>query len=257
MQIFTRNVLGTQGVPADDSQYVAWHLVEANLRGTNSHGVARLPHYVRRLQAGSIHAGPNIRFERHGMSVGNVDGDHGLGHLVMHHATQEAIALARESGAGWVAARHSSRCGALAPFGLRIAKQGMVGFVFTHVDPMVLPYCAVEPFCGTNPLCFTAPGARGKDLCLDMASSIVPRNVVANACSEGISIPPGWAVDGQGCDTTDPNAVKALYPFREYKGSGLGVLIDVLCALLSSAPVGRTFHVCMGICNSIAVWEAW
>lgn len=238
LQTFTQEVLGTQGLPVDDAQYVAWHLVETNLRGTDSHGVARLPHYVSRLQAGSIHARPNMRFERRGKSVGLVDGDHGLGHLVMRRASDEAIVLARESGAGWVAVRHSSHCGALAPFGLQIAQHGMIGLVFTHVDPMVLPYGASEPFSGTNPLCFTAPGARGKTLCLDMATSIVPWNLVANARSEGVSIPTGWAVDKEGRDTTDPRAVKALYPIGEYKGSGLGIFIDLFCALLSDAPTG-------------------
>lgn len=156
----------------------------------------------------------------------------------MRRAADEAAALALETGAGWVAVRNSSHCGALAPFGLRLAERGMLGFVFTHVDPMVLPYGAIEPFCGTNPLCFTAPGAAGKTLCLDMATSRVPWNIVANAQSEGVPIPQGWAVDQHGQETTDARAVRALYPFGEYKGSGLGIMIDVFCALLSGAPYG-------------------
>jgi ureidoglycolate dehydrogenase (NAD+) len=235
---FTRAVLVAEGVPADDAEYVAWHLVETNLRGTDSHGVARLPHYVRRLRAGSIRAKPAMRFERRALSAGSMDGDHGLGHLIMSRATDEAATLAHETGAGWVAVSNSSHCGALAPFALRLTERGMIGLVFTHVDPMVMPFGAREPFCGTNPLCFAAPGENGKTLCLDMATSIVPWNIVANAQSEGVAIPEGWAVDGAGRDTTDPGAVAALYPFGEYKGSGLGVLIDVLCAMLSGAPYG-------------------
>ena len=233
-----RGVLVSEEVSTADAQYVAWHLVETNLRGTDSHGVARLPHYVRRLRGGSIRAKPAMCFERRAGALGIVDGDHGLGHLVMRRATEEAATLARVSGAGWVAVRNSSHCGALAPFGLFLAEQGMLGLVFTHVDPMVLPYGATQPFCGTNPICICAPGDSGKTFCLDMATSIVPWNVVANAQSEGVPIPKGWAVDENGIDTTDPSAVRALYPFGEYKGSGLGIMIDLLCAFFSGAPFG-------------------
>ena len=238
LKAFAGNVLVAEGVPTDDAQYVAWHLVETNLRGTDSHGVARLPHYIRRLRAGSIRRQPIIQFERRTMSLGVIDGDHGLGFLVMRDAAHQATAIAREAGTAWVAVRNSSHCGALAPYGLRLADSGMVSFIFTHVDSMVLPYGAIEPFCGTNPLCFTAPGANGKTLCLDMATSIVPWNIIANAQREAVSIPTGWAVDEAGRDTTDPSAVNALYPFGEHKGSGLGLMIDVLCAMFSGAPFG-------------------
>jgi ureidoglycolate dehydrogenase (NAD+) len=235
---FAHDVLVAEGVPVSDAEYVAWHLVETSLRGTDSHGVARLPHYVRRLRAGSVRAQPSMRFERCASSLGIVDGDHGLGHLVMCRAANEAAAIARETGAGWVSVRNSSHCGALAPLGLRLAERGMVGFVFTHVDPMVLPFGAIEPFCGTNPLCITAPSIDGRTLCLDMATSIVSWNAIANAQREAVAIPTGWAVDDRGRDTTNPRAVKALYPFGEYKGSGLGIMIDLLCAMLSGAPFG-------------------
>jgi LDH2 family malate/lactate/ureidoglycolate dehydrogenase len=231
-------ILTAEKVPRNDADYVAWHLVETNLRGTDSHGVARLPHYVRRLRAGSINAVPCIRFEQTAPATGMLDGGNGLGHLVMRHAVDGAASLARASGAGWVAIRNSSHCGALAPLGLRLAEQGMVGFLFTHVDPMVLPHGASEPFCGTNPICITAQGGEGKTLCLDMATSIVPWNVVANAQMEGAPIPGGWAVGSDGHETTDAQAVTALHPFGGYKGSGLGIMIDMLCALLSGAPFG-------------------
>jgi ureidoglycolate dehydrogenase (NAD+) len=226
------------GVGEEDARYVAWHLIQANLRGTDSHGIARLPHYVQRLKSGSIEGAPQISFERLGASVGMVDGGHGLGHLVMRRATDEAARLAEESGAGWVAVRNSSHCGALAPFGLRLAARKMIGMVFTHVDPMVLPFGSTQPFCGTNPICITAPGAEGRILCLDMATSIVPWNRVENAANEGVAIPSGWGVDRSGKPTNDPKGVNGLYPFGTYKGSGLGILIDVLCAMLTSSPYG-------------------
>lgn len=231
-------VLQANQVPPADADYVAWHLVETNLRGTDSHGVARLPHYVRRLKGGSILPRPAMKFSQLAPATGTLDGGHGLGHLVMRRAEEEAARLAETAGAGWVAVSNSSHCGALAPYGLRLAERGMIGIAFSHVDPMVLPHGAKAPFGGTNPVCLTAPGEHGQALCLDMATSIVPWNVVANAAKEGVPIPSGWAVDREGRDTTDARAVHALYPFGTHKGSGLGIMADVLCALLSGAPFG-------------------
>jgi ureidoglycolate dehydrogenase (NAD+) len=238
LRALTREVLIANDVPAADADAVARHLVETNLRGTDSHGVARLPHYVRRLQAGSIRARPTITFEQRAPSLGTVDGGDGLGHLVMARATDEAARLAETTGSGWVAVQNSSHCGAIAPFGLELARRGCIGFVFTHVDPMVLPHGGREPFCGTNPICIAAPAADGRSLCLDMATSIVPWNLVANAAQEGATIPAGWGVDATGAETTDPRAVKALYPVGQHKGAGLGIMIDVLCSMLVGAPFG-------------------
>lgn len=238
LRLLACQLLSKNGLSATHAELVADSLVEANLRGIDSHGIARLPHYLNRIRHGSINPTPNMQVEQVADACAIVDGDHGLGQLVMAKASDEAMSLARKAGAGWAAVRHSSHCGALAYYGLRIAKQGMIGFVFTHVDPMVLPHGSKEPFCGTNPLCIAVAGQNDEHLCLDMATSIVPWNTVANAATEGVQIPMGWAVDQDGRDITDAARVAALYPFGSYKGSGLGLLIDVLCSLLSGAPYG-------------------
>jgi ureidoglycolate dehydrogenase (NAD+) len=242
---FCNNLLTAVGLRECDAARVAEMLVATNLRGTDSHGVARLPHYLRRIQQGSIKAKPDIRRERLSPSTGRVDGDNGLGQLVMANATEMAIELARDVGAGWISVRQSSHCGALALYGLKIADAGMVGLVFTHSDSMVLPFGTSHPFCGTNPICLAVPraGTNAYELatgavCLDMATSKVAWNTVANAAMEGVPIEQGWAVDADGNDTTDAARVAGLYPVGGYKGSGLGLLIDVLCAMLSDAPYG-------------------
>lgn len=242
---FCTRLLESAGLASADAALVADTLVEANLRGTDSHGVARLPHYLRRLRSGSIQPRPTVTTTDLGLAIARVDGGHGLGQVVMQRATQEAIRLARGAGAGWVSVCNSSHCGALAYYGLQIADAGMIGLVFTHVDSMVLPFASRQAFCGTNPLCITAPRApsgagalAAGALCLDMATSKVPWNKVVNATTEGASIPFGWAVDASGADTTNPAEVVALHAVGEYKGSGLGLMIDVLCALLSDAPLG-------------------
>ncbi len=238
LRTFCSDLLEAAGLEPKDAQLVSEALVETNLRGIDSHGVARLPHYLRRIRAGSIVPGPQMHLEQLGPSAARLDGGHGLGHLVMNRATQEVIEIAKKSGSGWVSVYNSSHCGALFYYGLQIAEAGMIGFVFTHVDPMVLPFGSIQPFCGTNPICITAPGEKGEALCLDMATSVTPWNTIENAAQEGQEIPPGWAVDDQGRDTTDPTQVAALYPVGGYKGSGLGLMIDVLCSLLSDSPYG-------------------
>ena len=154
----------------------------------------------------------------------------------MNRATHEAIALARDAGAGWVSVHNSSHAGAMAYYGLQIASADMLGIVVSHGDAAVLPYAAARPFCGTNPICLTAPGDGDDKLCLDMATSVTPWNSIVNAAMEEVPIPPGWAVNKDGVDTTDPKEVSAVYPVGTYKGSGLGMMIDVLCAMFSGAP---------------------
>lgn len=235
---FGQRALAAVGLRARDAVLVMDSLVAASLRGIDSHGVARLPHYLRRLEFRSINPRPRLRFASLAPACGLVEGDHGLGQVVMDRAAREAIRLARQAGAGWVTVRDSSHCGALDYFGLRIARAGMIGLVFTHVDALVLPFGSRERFCGTNPICIAVPGPGRDGLCLDMATSLVAWNVVANAALAGDPIPRGWAVDRHGRGTTDPQRATALLPVGGYKGSGLGLMIDVLCALLSGAPYG-------------------
>jgi len=239
---FCTSLFVANGLLHDDAVLVTDTLVEANLRGIDSHGVGRIPHYLQRIAHGSVKPRPHPRVEKLAPAAARVLGDHGLGQIVMNRATEVALDLAREAGTGWVSVSESSHCGALAYYGLKMAEAGMVGFVFTHVDPMVIPFGAKKPFCGTNPICITAPhgghGRPGKAVCLDMATSKAPWNTVMNAAREGVPIEPGWGVDADGNDTTEAGRVAAMYPFGSYKGSGLGLVIDILCAMLSGAPFG-------------------
>jgi ureidoglycolate dehydrogenase (NAD+) len=243
---FVAGCLAKTGLLQPDAELVARTLVESNLRGIDSHGVARLPHYLNRIRHGSINPRPNIQIQHPAPALARIDGDHGLGQMVMHRATDEAIALARESGAGWATVENSTHCGALAFYGLQIAKANMLGIVLTHSDSMVVPHGAKHAFCGTNPLCLTAPGEAGEDLCLDMATSIVPWNTISNAAMEGVSIPGDWAVDAEGEPTTDPRQVRGVHPFGGYKGSGLGLMIDVFCSALLGSPFGPNIGIMYG-----------
>lgn len=238
LRSFARRCLEHAGLTPEDALLVADSLVESNLRGIDSHGVARLPHYLNRIRHGSIVPRPRLVYRKLGAAVGRLDAGHGLGQIAMARAAGEAIALARESGAGWVAVENSSHCGALAYYGQQIAAAGMVGLLFTHSDAMVVPHAARHAFCGTNPLCLIVPGEPETTLCLDMATSIVPWNTITNAAMEGVEIPDDWAVDSSGDPTTNPKEVRGVRPFGGYKGSDLGLMIDVFCSFLLGSPCG-------------------
>lgn len=238
LKAFGAGCLEKAGLTRDNALLVSTSLVESNLRGIDSHGIARLPHYLNRIAHGSINPRPHLQYTKAAPALGRLDGDHGLGQIVMQRATEESIALARESGAGWVAVENSSHCGALAFYGQQIAAANMLGIVFTHSDSMVVPHGAKHAFCGTNPICLTAPGEGGKSLCLDMATSIVPWNTVMNAATEGVEIPNHWGVNAAGESTTNPKEVRGVRPFGEFKGSGLGLMIDVFCTFLLGSPYG-------------------
>ena len=226
------------GVPAADACVVAESLVQTSLWGIDSHGIARLPHYLRRLRTGSIEARPQMHFRQTGPCTGQLDGSHGLGILVCHRAMQEAIALARESGAGIVGCSHSTHCGAIGLYGRQAANEGLIGFALTHSDAYVVPTHGKYAFVGTNPICIAIPSASGEPVCVDMATSAVPINRVMNASREGISLPAGLAFDREGVPTTDPNQVAGLSPMGDHKGYALGFLIDILCGPLNGMPYG-------------------
>ncbi|HVJ23787.1 MAG TPA: Ldh family oxidoreductase, partial [Burkholderiales bacterium] len=136
---FTATCLDKLGLASADARLVAETLVAANLRGVDSHGVVRLPHYATRLRNGSVKARPDITARRTGPSAAVVEGDAGMGQLVAARAMQEAIQLSRESGVGAVVARNSSHCGACAWFVEMAVREGMIGVALTHTDPIMVP----------------------------------------------------------------------------------------------------------------------
>jgi ureidoglycolate dehydrogenase (NAD+) len=235
---FTARCLEKLGLVAADALLVAETLVESNLRGVDSHGVVRLPHYATRLRNGSVKARPAISVERTGAATAMVEGDAGMGQLVAVRAMQEAIALARASGVGAVGAKNSSHCGAMAHFVEMAVKEGMIGIAFTHTDPIMAPTGMKRNFLGSNPIAFAAPGGSEPPLVVDMATTNVSLGKVIVAKQEGKRIPPDWGVDADGRPTSDPNKVTGLTPMAGAKGYALAAMVEVLCAQLMGVPFG-------------------
>lgn len=235
---FTAACLEKLGLETADARLVAETLVAANLRGVDSHGVVRLPHYATRLRNGTVKARPNITARRTAPSAAVVEGDAGMGQLVAVRAMNEAIALARETGVGAVVARNSSHCGACAYFVELAVKEGMVGVALTHTDSIMVPPGMKRIFLGSNPIAFGAPGAR-EPVVIDLSTTHVAWGKVLVARQEGKPIPPDWGVDANGKPTTDPQKVVGLAPTGAHKGYALALMIEVLCAQLAGVPFGR------------------
>ncbi len=211
-------------------------LVEASLRGVDSHGVHLLPYYIRQFRAGNV----DLRADGHIVSESGAcllyDGEHGLGQHVSAICCDHAVRLARLHGVGLVLARRSNHFGAAAFWGRRISRHGMIGIVMCNASPSVPPWQGREGRVGTNPICVSVPSEGRGAWLLDMATTTVAMNKIVQAAANGRpAIPPGWAMDQDGVPTTDTRQARAgwLMPLGGYKGSGLNLMVEILCAVLS------------------------
>ncbi len=211
-------------------------LVWTSLRGTDSHGIARVPVYVERLRDGTVNPRPRPSVLRREGAVAVVDGDRGPGQVASVFATDLSVELAREHGVGVATVRRSSHNGAQAFYAMRAAEQGMLAVSLTNTEPLVIPYGGAEAALGTNPICLAAPSAGGV-FNLDLATSQVAANRIFNARDEGRPIPEDWGVDAEGRPTTDAAAVVSGVPLGGYKGYALGLMVEVLCGVLPGAGV--------------------
>ena len=236
LERWSQALLAGAGLEPQAAQTTAVSLVAANRRGVDSHGVARLPAYAKRLQIGSMNGRPQVKVEREHGATALVDADLGPGQVAGVIATDLSIELARRHGVGAVAVHRSSHYGAAAYYAIRAACAGLVGISTTNAEPFVIPFGGLEPALGTNPIALAAPTPTGI-FDVDMASSQVAHNKIRNAAAEGRSIPEGWGVDELGHSTTDPNEVFAAVPLGGYKGYGLAVLVEVLSGVLAGAGI--------------------
>jgi LDH2 family malate/lactate/ureidoglycolate dehydrogenase len=235
LESWTRALLEAAGLESEPAALVAQTLVWTSLRGTDSHGVARVPLYADRLRTGVLNGRPRPSVVQRDAAIAVVDGDHGPGQLAAVLATDLSIELAREHGVGVVSVRRSGHYGAAAFYAVRAAEAGLVGMSMTNAEPGVIPYGGIEPALGTNPIALAAPLGGGATFDLDMATSQVALNRIFNARDEGRPIPEGWGVDEHGETTTDPAKVAAGVPLGGYKGYALALMVEVLCGVLAGA----------------------
>ncbi|MEO5693038.1 MAG: Ldh family oxidoreductase [Usitatibacter sp.] len=224
------------GVEAQAAGTAARVLVRTNLRGVDTHGLARVPVYIQKLKAGELNARPNVRYEdRNG--VMHCYADSGLGQVVAIQAMDAAIE--RAARAGFVAGllHDVGHLAALGMFALRAAEAGMIGLVAQSTPPLMGLPGSRGAAIGNNPLAFASPVPGGPPLVFDIAASAVARGNVLAAAREGRDIPEGWAIDGEGRPTTDAKAALAgaMLPMAGHKGIGLAMMVECLAGSLTGA----------------------
>lgn len=231
------------GVPADDSAKIAELMVEADLTGADAHGVFRLTQYVQRLKLGSTNARPAIKVERSAPATALVDGDNGMGHLVVARAAETAIELARECGVAWVGCRMSGHAGAAGVYAALPLKAQMIGIYSAVANANHMPLAGgAEPLLGTNPLAIAIPAGEEPPLVLDIATSIVSYGTIKNHRLQNRPLQPDWMIDPKtGAVVTDPHksAEALLLPMAGYKGAGLALMLGLLAGTLNGALFGR------------------
>jgi LDH2 family malate/lactate/ureidoglycolate dehydrogenase len=245
---FVRTVLAKVDVDPADAAIVADVLVASDLRGIESHGVARLQtYYVSRLRAGRIAARPHVETVRETGTSILVDAGNGLGHPAAKRTMESLIAKAREHGAAFGAVRNSNHFGIAGYYAMLALEHDLVGMASTNSVRFGAPTYGRAIMLGTNPFAYAVPAGQEPAFVLDIATTTVPRGKLEVYKRKGLPLRPGWAIDAEGHETLDPAvALKgALLPLGGlgvdtggHKGYGLGMLADIFCGVLSGGKFG-------------------
>ena len=231
------------GLPEDDATSTAELMILADLRGADGHGVFRLPQYIRRIRAGGINVRPKIRVVSAAPATAVLDGDNGMGHVVMRRAAELAIQRAREFGIGWVGTRASNHAGPAALYAMMPAAQDMIGLYFAVANANhMAPWGGSELLLGTNPIAAAIPADTEPPVVLDMATTVVSYGTVKLAALSTDPLPEGWMIDAKdGTPITDPlrSVEGLLLPIGGYKGYGLALIFGLLAGTLNGATFGR------------------
>ncbi len=231
---FAHQLLTAARVPDAKADLVAKSLVAANLRGVDSHGLQLLPFYIELILMGNIDIRTDGRVVSESGGCLVYDGQNGMGQWISQICCEHAIRLGRAHGVAVVVSRESNHFGAAAFWAQRMSEAGLIGMVMCNASPLVAPWQGKDPRFGTNPICVSVPGP--DTWLLDMATTTAALGKILNAQYHGrATIPEGWAMDSEGVPTTGTEtALKGLLmPLGGYKGSGLAMMAEILCAVLS------------------------
>jgi len=229
------------GVPPQDATILAQHLVDAELRGHQSHGVSRLLMYSERIRQGTMTPVTQLETVSDSGTVVVLDGHDGIGQVIALKAAQLAVERARKHGLAAVGVRYSNHFGTAAYYSREIASHKCLGLITTNASPAMAPWGGKAAAVGNNPWSIAAPAGRYGEVVLDIANTVVARGKIREASREGRSIPPGWALDAEGRETTDPDAALAgmVLPIGGHKGYGISFMMDVLAGVLTGSASGQ------------------
>jgi L-2-hydroxycarboxylate dehydrogenase (NAD+) len=244
---FSRAVFEKMGCSSTDAQLAAEVLLSADLRGVDSHGVARLSGYLRLWEAGRVNANPHIKIIHETPSTAVVDGDAGLGLVVAPFAMQVAIDKAKLAGTGWVSVQNSNHFGIAGIHAMMALKEDMIGIAMTNASALVAPTFSIEKLLGTNPIAVAIPAGQEQPFVADFATTTAANGKLEISQRKNQPVPTGWVQDKNGGVSTNANELKeggALLPLggdREHgshKGYMLGSVVDIFSAVLSGANYG-------------------
>ncbi|TVX98589.1 Ldh family oxidoreductase [Paenibacillus cremeus] len=240
LELFCRHVFERAGVPHEAAVMVAESLVQADLRGVDSHGVVRTQIYLERLEKGMVNPLANVEVVSRFGATALVDGNNQYGAVAGNHALRTSLDIARDLGAGIVGVKNSNHFGTCAYYALKAIQQGFALMVMSNASQTMPPTGGVRPFLGTNPLAVGVPTG-DVPFILDMATSVVSRGKIIVAAQKGERIPLGWAVDKGGNPTTDAEAALegSVLPLGGAKGYGISMFIDILSGVLTGAGFGK------------------
>ena len=238
---FMSSAMTRLGLPEGDAAIVGRLMAEAELQGSDGHGAIRLLPYARRIRAGGINLHPDIRVvqERAGMAL--LDGDNGMGHLVMHQAAQIAVEKARNCGVAWVGARLSNHAGPASLYARMPMAHDMIGMYFAVGNANHLPaWGGLDMLLSTNPIAVAVPAGDEPAVVLDMATTVAAYGKVKAKAQRGEQMPVGWMIDRLGQPLTDPKRAEEgfLMPIGGYKGYGLALIVGLLAGTLNGAAMG-------------------
>lgn len=238
---FVEAVLRRYEVPSDHARITARRMLDADVRGMSGHGIFRLPQYVARLEAGGYNVRPDIRTTYETSVSALIDGDNGLGQVVVTRAAETAIAKANEHGLAWVGVQGSNHAGAAGVYAAMALEHDLIGvYLGVGSSNHLPPWGGLDPLLSTNPMAVAIPAGQEPPVVLDMATTVVSYGRVKIAAERGETLPEGWMVDRAGAPLTDPRRSSEgfLVPIGDYKGYGLGLVIGMLAGVLNGAAFG-------------------
>ena len=242
LKSFIQNALASQGIPLSDAKLVAHLMGEADMQGSDGHGVLRLPMYIKRILAGGINTKPKIKVVHERAAMAVIDGDNAMGHLVVSQAVDLAIKKAKKSGVAWVSTRYSNHAGPASLYSRKALEYDMLGLYFAVGNANHLPpWGGMDMLLSTNPISASFPTDKEPPIVLDMATTVAAYGKVKAKAKRGEMMPEGWMVDRQGQPLLDPNRAGEgfLLPIGEHKGYGLALMVGLLAGTLGGAAMGK------------------
>jgi LDH2 family malate/lactate/ureidoglycolate dehydrogenase len=242
LERFIQEAMMALGFPKKDSLVIAQLMAQADMQGSDGHGIFRLAPYAKRIKGGAINLHPEIKIVKDKPAMALIDGDNGMGHLVMKYATELAIEKAKKTGIAWVGSQYSNHAGPASLYAKMALEHDLLGLYFAVGNANHLPpWGGLDMLLSTNPIAAAIPTLNEIPIVLDMATTVAAYGKVKAKAQNGEMMPEGWMVDQEGKPLLDPTQSDKgfLLPIGGYKGYGLSMIVGILAGTLNGAAMGR------------------